>query len=375
MKEKQLFYFGYATLAGFVGLYLGAEAQPLVALLIGGLTGTSLLGIALLLNLLKKGQILAKLLLVSTAVAAIAFFGVTLLPFCAIIAAQVAEDITEKYFSWISGLITLLLWLLLEASPLLLFISILTLVGLFFGIFLEHRLSICHQIIEDRSEEILELQQRLSNQKRLSQTMEHGAKIQERNRLAARIHDQIGHGVSGSIILLEGAMLTLDENPTQAKEALQMATENLRTAVNDVRHALREERSSRQEAGLADISSLLARFEKEHPQKETHIETLGNISLISSEIWVCLRDNLVEALTNFLKHSSGNRFNVDIRSENKLIHVHYYDNGKLQNFTPGLGLQALEERCARYQGRCFFQGNENGFSIVMIFTPFQSISI
>lgn len=220
----------------------------------------------------------------------------------------------------------------------------------------------------DQKDAISEMNKKQNDLKGLIKTLRYTASLEERNRIAARIHDQIGHGISGSIIMLEAAMLIMKDNPEKATGSIEKAITNLREGVDEIRTALREERAGRQLLGINDVTALLEEFKVSY-NRFTNLKTTGDLGYISIETWNCIHNNLQECLTNVLKHSNATEFILNIEVFKKIIKVEYKDNGKsTEGFAMGLGLEAMEERTISAKGRCFFINGENGFCVTNIFT-------
>lgn len=216
-------------------------------------------------------------------------------------------------------------------------------------------------------EKIVDLEARISDVKSLMKTLKTSASLEERNRIAARIHDEIGHGISGSIILLEAAMLQMKDNKEKAKSSVEKAIVNLRESVDEIRTALREERTEKSLLGIQDINLLLEEFKVRY-NISTQFKTSGDLTNINLEQWACIHDNLKECLTNVLKHSNATEFILDIQVFNKIIKVLYKDNGRTEpGFKKQLGLEAIEERTINAKARCFFEKDVNGFCVTNIF--------
>ena len=221
---------------------------------------------------------------------------------------------------------------------------------------------------EVQHEKINELSKKIIDMRSLTKTLKYNASVEERNRIAARIHDQVGHGISGSIIMLEAALLLLKDNPQKAEESVQKAVVNLRGGVDEIRTALRDERVERYLVGVNEINAMLEEFKVSY-NKSTKFYSSGNLDAINLEIWACIHDNTKECLTNLLKHSNATEFVLNIEVYKKLIKVEYRDNGSSEgSFEKGLGLEAIEERTIRAKGKCFIKKGERGFSVTNIFT-------
>ena len=221
---------------------------------------------------------------------------------------------------------------------------------------------------ENRAEDMRAI---LGSQRRMVKSTEHVSRLEERNRLAARIHDEIGHGMSGSILLLEGAELVMDKEPEKARETIRKVTGNLRVSVEKIRGVLRDERSASAEVNLARIEKELRSFETDHPHIKTKLYIEGDMDSVKGAVWTCIYENMIEALTNVLKHYSATLFSVSLKNSGVLLHIEFADNGgagaRKGDVKPGIGLQNMEERAALCYGRCFFRNEPDGFHIVMTF--------
>ncbi|MDR3364874.1 MAG: histidine kinase [Clostridiales Family XIII bacterium] len=238
--------------------------------------------------------------------------------------------------------------------------------------------------IEQKANQAEDLRELLDGQRYMAKRTERVSRLEERNRLAARIHDEIGHGMSGSILLLEGAQLVMDKEPEKARETIRKVTKNLRDSVDEIRKVLREERSDGPAVSLARIESELAAFGADHPHIRTRLDIGGDVSRIKAAVWACVCENMTEALTNVLKHApDAEHFWVSVKNSEGLLRVEFADDGggrgagHLQNegtapgggmgTRHGIGLQNMEERAALCYGRCFFRRGPDGFHIVMTF--------
>jgi signal transduction histidine kinase len=242
-----------------------------------------------------------------------------------------------------------------------------------YGLSLHSRIKTKNAIILKLGEDNENLRERIAKQRQSEQTAEHFVRLNERNRIAVRLHDKVGHGISGSVMLLEGALLNLEKNPETAKMAVGTAAENLRTTVDEIRQVLKEERQTNADVGPTEIAGMLLKFETDYPHIKTEL-ILRNTDEIAPDIWHCISENLTEAFTNLLKHSSADRFKVSITAERGLTRAEFADNGKTHNAgtvpatqTIGMGLSAMRERTAFYHGRLFIN-TENGFVVTQIFT-------
>ncbi len=229
------------------------------------------------------------------------------------------------------------------------------------------RLDYFRQLSETQRGMISSQSERIAKLQAYSATLRETAALEERSRFSTRIHDKLGHGISGSIILLEGAKLNLHNNPEQAEKSLSTAIENLRGSVDEIRAALHEERPKRAVANAVELREMLERFSVDY-EIRTEFSIEGDADKISPQILSCIRENLAEALTNTIKHSNANKFELKIHVYDKMIRVEFSDNGTVSSgFSKGMGLEGIEDRVTVCGGKCLFQCGATGFKIINIF--------
>lgn len=273
---------------------------------------------------------------------------------------------SDGYFYPISAAAAVLAALIVEPSFFTVLVTlIMTALGAF-GRYVTEKLERYRSLSEELRENISAQNEKISGLKGYLKTLRHTASLEERNRFSARIHDRLGHGISGSIILLEGVRLNVRNDPELAEKNLGTAIENLRGSVDSIRDALREERPKRSDAGITDLKEMLERFELTYSIK-TELSIEGDTDKMPPQIWSCLKENLTEAMTNTVKHSNAGKFELRICIYNKIIRAEFSDDGGGGGFTKGMGLEAMEERTALYGGKCVCESNAPGFKIINIF--------
>lgn len=273
----------------------------------------------------------------------------------------------KEYFYGISGASALLAVLIFRPDKYALITAALISAAVVFARIAVERLDYFRQLSETQRGTISSQSERIAKLQAYSATLRETAALEERSRFSTRIHDKLGHGISGSIILLEGAKLNLQKNPEQAEKPLSTAIENLRGSVDDIRAALREERPKRGVTNAAELREMLERFSVDYEIK-TDFSIEGDADRISPQILICIRENLAEALTNTIKHSNADKFELKILVYNKMIRVEFSDNGTdSSGFSKGMGLEGIEDRVTVCGGKCLFQCGVTGFKIINIF--------
>ncbi len=211
------------------------------------------------------------------------------------------------------------------------------------------------------------LNDRIKEIKHYHKTIKQVAILEERNRFSSRIHDNLGHSISGSIILLEGSLLIIEKDSEKAKLNINRAVDNLRNGVDDIRKSLREERPKLPILNLNQVKEILEEFSLQHDIK-TDLIVSNEVDIINYDIWHCIHENLMESLTNVLKHSNAGYFTLRIMVTNKIIRVEYI-NDKVKNTSKqkGIGLMLIEERVVFLGGTSIVINEDDVFKVINTF--------
>jgi signal transduction histidine kinase len=369
MIDKPFLYFLAKIVAVIASVSIVSEAKVDITLLvISTLSFACVFVLEILLDRIHKNKIIS-FTIIASVVACFSLGIEDYFPLFILLLVHLLDiTVATNMFYYILGVILVLSCFIFVPDNIDVVITLLLLTMILFNRIALTKLDLYREMSETQNETILELNKKLTDIKSLVKTLKYTASVEERNRIAARIHDQLGHGISGSIILLEAAMLILKDNPEKANATVQKAIANLRVGVDAIRTSLREERVERYLIGLNDIKTILEEFKVSY-NKSTVLQTSGDLDVISLEVWACIHDNVKECLTNVLKHSNASEFLLNIEVFKKIIKVEYKDNGtSVESFEKGMGLEAMEERSMKAKGRCMINKGEKGFCVTNIFT-------
>ena len=191
-------------------------------------------------------------------------------------------------------------------------------------------------------------------------------KFEERERIAQKLHDDLGHTITGSIMQLEAAGLLLSEDPVRVREIIERVSCTLKEGLAAIRLNLRTIKPEPARLGLQRLRGLLDDFEAAYGRK-TGLATDGDIQGIPAAVWRVIEENLQEALTNMLKHSTGNLFRCSISVMNRMYKAEFRDNGSPPpGYRRGMGLEGMEAR-TREAGGTLIIDTSQGFSEIMLF--------
>jgi len=191
------------------------------------------------------------------------------------------------------------------------------------------------------------------------------SQLEERNKIAQEIHDKIGHTIAGSLMQLEAAKVLLQRDKTEAEHILQNTIDTLRVGMDNIRVTLRNVKPPSEQLGLSKIKLIIDKF----MLSSNIIGVLyhkGNLEIITSMQWKLLQENVLEALTNIIKHSKATKVSVSIEVLNKFIKCEVKDNGIGANkLIKGIGIIGFEERTEGAGGKVILDGSA-GFSVIFL---------
>lgn len=191
------------------------------------------------------------------------------------------------------------------------------------------------------------------------------SQLEERNSVAQKIHDRIGHVLAGSLIQLEAALVVLDKDRENSREMIRNVIMVLKEGMENIRSTLRSTKPAPEQLGINRLKGLLNDFSLKHKIK-TLLSYKGSLDRITHLQWRVILDNTREALTNTLKYGAAQQVNVKIEVLNKLIRMEIIDDGKgAASIKKSLGLRGIEERTENSGGKVILDGS-NGFSVITL---------
>ncbi|WP_145136295.1 sensor histidine kinase [Paenibacillus sp. Y412MC10] len=176
------------------------------------------------------------------------------------------------------------------------------------------------------------------------------AVLEERSRIAADIHDSIGHGLTSVIVQLQALPYMIEAAPDEARSTLKQVTDVARGCLQDVRTVVHEMGLVRPGEGLKELRKLADAFsERSGIPVAFTMDIPGTIA--PEQLYVLYRI-LQEALTNMMRHAQATQAEVRLIGNKEGLVLTIRDNGVAQGpIQPGFGLTAMRERCAKAGGR------------------------
>lgn len=191
------------------------------------------------------------------------------------------------------------------------------------------------------------------------------SQIEERNKIAQEIHDNIGHTISGTVMQLEAAKCLIKKDTETSKTMIQNSIDVLREGMESIRATLRNIKPPKEQLGINAVKLILNKLQNSN---EININLLydNNIDKINYAQWKIIKINIKEILTNTIKYSKAKNVSISFIGLNKIIKLEVKDDGiGCDSIKKGLGLSGIEERCENIGTKVIFDGSD-GFSVIML---------
>lgn len=209
-----------------------------------------------------------------------------------------------------------------------------------------------------------ELEQSYNKLEEQSKRIEELVITEERNRIAADIHDNIGHTLVALNMNLDVAENLIDKDLEKTKEILKRSKNLAKDSLNDLRKAVYALKEENPGSFTDSIKRIVDNVESTGKIKvNLSLDEEANESLSKYKDLICT--SIKEAITNSIKHGKASEvyINMEIDKDNACIKIK--DNGLgCHTFTKGNGLLGIENRIHNIGGKVNYSSKEEkGFEI------------
>ncbi|MDI4643716.1 ATP-binding protein [Cohnella hashimotonis] len=193
--------------------------------------------------------------------------------------------------------------------------------------------------------------------------------LEERNRIAHDMHDQVGHTLTAAMIQIEAAKLLFDGDPQRAAGKLDVARESVREGLDEIRRTVRMLKTAdEQEALLPALHSLLRRTEE--LTGVTIDYTIEPLPALDEALGATLYRALQEGLTNGIRHGGSRSFAFRLGASDAQLRFRLASDGRPYEAGPfGFGLTAMKERVDRHGGAFAVSANGDVGCLLAIDIP------
>jgi signal transduction histidine kinase len=193
------------------------------------------------------------------------------------------------------------------------------------------------------------------------------SRAEERNRIAAEVHDVIGHALTVSLLHISGARLALDEDPQEARRSLLEAERLTRDSLEEVRAAvglMRTDSPDRRAPlpGADDLPELVESFRRAGSDVDLVVDE--HLGALGATRGLAAYRIVQEALTNATRHAPGQPVVVQVgpNRDGTTVTVHN-DGPPVPAPTPGAGLVGMRERAASLGGHLTAGPTDSGWLV------------
>ncbi len=166
----------------------------------------------------------------------------------------------------------------------------------------------------------------------------------ERERIAQDLHDLLGQTLTMVALKSEVAEKLFERNPDLAKQEIIEIREAARIALKDVREAVAGMNTTSLVAELKRARSILG-------SAKIRFSVTGELPTFNSQTDQVIGLAFREAVTNIVRHSNADRVTLKLeRDEEGTIKILIFDNGQVQKFVEGSGLNGLRKRVSKLGG-------------------------
>jgi signal transduction histidine kinase len=198
---------------------------------------------------------------------------------------------------------------------------------------------------------------------RLAKIEQESHAVTERMRIARELHDIVAHTVAVIGVQARVAADTLDDNPAQARVALDVistatreATAELRATIDVLREG--EDAPMSPTPGISQVPALVESVEAGGLPVELSVS--GDRRRLAGSVELTAYRVIQESLTNVVRHSGASRAEVEIAYQPHTLTVSVTDNGVGAGGSSGFGIQGMKERVIAAGGTITAGATENG---------------
>jgi signal transduction histidine kinase len=207
------------------------------------------------------------------------------------------------------------------------------------------------------------LQEALAEVEKASLKLEEMGAVAERNRIAAEIHDNVGHKLTAAIVSVEAGEKLLEKDGEQAREKLELARQQIKDGLQSIRLSVKAIKQGAEKDFTRKVKELTEQIEKDTSLSITLV-TESDIDLLPIQQNVLLRA-IVECATNSIKHGKSTQADILIQKSNDTVRMAFTDNGVGSQHTAfGFGLGSMAERVRSIGGALRTEsGQGEGFTV------------
>lgn len=222
--------------------------------------------------------------------------------------------------------------------------------GIVFAVFLRY----LYDAIHEKTLEVDQLREKgydleLEHEKliKMQSDISRHAALKERDRIASKLHDDLGHSLTGALLALRAYEASLYQDQEKIKAVHYRLDEGLKRLKETVHQTKSEEAY-----GLEQFKQTIKDFDAV-PVKLT---LRGNLLMIPSPFWHHLQTGLKEALTNVTKHAEASEVRITLEVTDQVVRMICENDGLIsQKVNKGQGIHYMRKRYEALGGYLSYQ--------------------
>ena len=195
------------------------------------------------------------------------------------------------------------------------------------------------------------------------------AVVEERNRIAAEMHDTVGHTLTAAVLTLEAAEGLVSE--PQAAQKLHQGKEQVRRGLSELRASVKVVRAGNETNFVAVLEQLLQEIRSD-TGLDIHLVMESEIALPPLEVGILL-SAVKECITNAIRHGHATHVDILIGEHKGQLRMAFTDNGSgTDDIKSGSGLSIMRERVQSVGGTLKIESAlGEGFTVSLIIPAMQ----
>jgi len=195
------------------------------------------------------------------------------------------------------------------------------------------------------------------------------AVVEERNRIAAEMHDTVGHTLTAAVLTLEAAEGLVSE--PQVAQKLHQGKEQVRRGLSELRASVKIVRAGNETNFVAVLEQLLQEIRSD-TGLDIHLVMESEIALPPLEVGILL-SAVKECITNAIRHGQATHVDILIGEHKGQLRMAFTDNGSgTDDIKSGSGLSIMRERVQSVGGTLKIESAlGEGFTVSLIIPAMQ----
>lgn len=195
------------------------------------------------------------------------------------------------------------------------------------------------------------------------------AVVEERNRIAAEMHDTVGHTLTAAVLTLEAAEGLVSE--PQAAQKLHQGKEQVRRGLSELRASVKVVWVGK-ETNFVEILEQLLQEIRSDTGIELHLVMESKFALAPLQAGILL-SAVKECTTNAIRHGQATHVDILIGEDKGQLRLAFTDNGiGTDHIKPGSGLSIMGERMKSVGGTLEIVSTPGeGLTVILIFPVVQ----